>query len=330
MSQRRPKTISGAASIASVGVSTTTSSMAAVVPPASFSLDGNENSEDLNSLDDMTGNAAVAESVQVHMTRLKKWKESAFAVALTEPTWEAEAQKLSWTGERSYHRLNGRTIVPTEDEDDLTEMDLHPDTTGCLCCSALICPYLGAGRVGNMCILHSTTERIEEVDEDLETGEVKTRRFTRPKLLCVLGPYWPMLLFVTYPLIFTVSGWAFMVSIYPGNKPFVVVAAWVLLTGGLIGALGLTGCRDPGILYRQAQAPPQNENAWRWNDQAQTYRPRGAHFDADTGVIIEEFDHTCPWTGTAIGKRNMLSFQFFVCLVFICLIMDIFLITGAF
>lgn len=37
----------------------------------------------------------------------------------------------------------------------------------------------------------------------------------------------------------------------------------------------------------------------------------------------------CPWTGTAIGKKNMYSFQWFVGLVFVCLIMDIFLITGA-
>ena len=45
-------------------------------------------------------------------------------------------------------------------------------------------------------------------------------------------------------------------------------------------------------------------------------------------VIIEEFDHTCPWTGTAIGKKNMGSFQWFIGMVFICLIMDIFLLTA--
>jgi hypothetical protein len=36
-----------------------------------------------------------------------------------------------------------------------------------------------------------------------------------------------------------------------------------------------------------------------------------------------------PWTGTAIGKKNMRAFQCFVALVFTCLIMDIFLLTGA-
>jgi hypothetical protein len=50
----------------------------------------------------------------------------------------------------------------------------------------------------------------------------------------------------------------------------------------------------------------------------------------DTGVIVEEFDHTCPWTGTAIGRKNMFPFQMFVCLVFLCMVLDIFILTGSF
>ena len=37
---------------------------------------------------------------------------------------------------------------------------------------------------------------------------------------------------------------------------------------------------------------------------------------------------SCPWTGTAIGAKNMFSFQCFVGLVFVCLMMDIVLLTG--
>lgn len=37
---------------------------------------------------------------------------------------------------------------------------------------------------------------------------------------------------------------------------------------------------------------------------------------------------SCPWTGTAIGSKNMSSFQCFVALVFVCLILDIVLLTG--
>ena len=99
-----------------------------------------------------------------------------------------------------------------------------------------------------------------------------------------------------------------------------LVLGWLVITLALIVALSLTGCRDPGIMYRHPRPPPQNENQWRWNDQAQTFRPRLAYYDSDTAVMVEEFDHTCPWTGTAIGKGNMFPFQCFVCLVFVCLV----------
>jgi palmitoyltransferase ZDHHC9/14/18 len=128
------------------------------------------------------------------------------------------------------------------------------------------------------------------------------------------------LIFVTYPLIFGVSGWAFTVAILPGKKHPMLVLGWLVITLALIVALSLTGCRDPGIMYRHPRPPPQNENQWRWNDQAQTFRPRLAYYDSDTAVMVEEFDHTCPWTGTAIGKGNMFPFQCFVCLVFVCLV----------
>lgn len=29
-------------------------------------------------------------------------------------------------------------------------------------------------------------------------------------------------------------------------------------------------------------------------------------------ALIYDFDHLCPWTGTAIGKGNMKAFKFFV------------------
>ena len=110
-------------------------------------------------------------------TRVKKWKESPFAVGLTEPTWEAERLGMSGRGGRK--------------NDDLPILDdeyLPRDTTGCLCCSAIVCSYLGAGRVGNMAVLSSTTEWVEFVEQDEETGEEKVTRYTRPKLNWVVGP----------------------------------------------------------------------------------------------------------------------------------------------
>lgn len=235
-----------------------------------------------------------------HARRLQQWKESPFACGFTMPTWKEER-------ERGRH--------PGDDE-------LMPDTSGCLCCSSLVCPYVGAGRVGNMAVLHMTTEHVERIDTDEETGDERVTRYKRPKIQCVVGPYWPMLLFVTYPLILVVSFLSLTTLLQ--DKPSVpgLLFVWTLMTVGLIVSLGCTACSDPGILYRIDEPPPQEESLYRWSDQTQTYRPRTAIYDTDTGVVVRGFDHTCPWTGTAIGENNMLPFQTFVCLVFMCLVVS--------
>jgi len=140
----------------------------------------------------------------------------------------------------------------------------------------------------------------------------------------VVGPFWPMYLFVTWPLVLCVSGLTLLTAL-PHKHPFVILA-WFVATTLLFWSLFNVGCRDPGILRRTSKAPAAD---WRWNDRALTYRPRRAIYDTDCACIIEDFDHTCPWTGTAIGKNNMLYFQVFVSHVFICLIVDILLLTNA-
>mmetsp|Transcript_18824 Transcript_18824/g.43787 ORF Transcript_18824/g.43787 Transcript_18824/m.43787 type:complete len:291 (+) Transcript_18824:3-875(+) len=207
----------------------------------------------------------------------KHWMESPFAVGLVEPTWKDEegAQCTPRTAAREWTRGE----------------EISPDSSGCLCCSGLVCSRLGAGRVGNMAVLWQKTEWVEEVELDEETGERTTRRFTRPRLLCLMGPYWPMLLFVTYPLILGVSIWTFH-SVLSKSSSYLLLFAWFICTFGLITALGLTAFRDPGILYRTSRPPPQEEGIWRWNDTAQTFRPRGAFYDPDCAVVVQDFDHT--------------------------------------
>ena len=99
-----------------------------------------------------------------------------------------------------------------------------------------------------------------------------------------------MLLFVTYPLIIGVS-LVTLVTTIPKKHPMIGFA-WLILTIGLIGCLALTAFRDPGILPRYERPPPNEELTWRWNDRAHSYRPRGAWYDPDTAVIVEQFDHT--------------------------------------
>ena len=199
---------------------------------------------------------------------VKNWKESAFACGLTAPTWRDEQTRPSPHENRA----------------------LPPDETGCLKCSAYICAWMGASRVGNMAVLKQSQEWVEEITVDEETGQTVTRRYTRPRLDVVVGPYWPMLVFVTYAIIFSVSIWTIKAGIWGKGKPPVLIFAWFCLTMGLIVALALTACRDPGILYRMRDEPM--DDTWRWSDPADSYRPRNAWFDSDTAVIVEGFDHT--------------------------------------
>eukprot|EP00565_Helicotheca_tamesis_P007378 CAMPEP_0185727030 /NCGR_PEP_ID=MMETSP1171-20130828/2831_1 /TAXON_ID=374046 /ORGANISM="Helicotheca tamensis, Strain CCMP826" /LENGTH=331 /DNA_ID=CAMNT_0028395501 /DNA_START=150 /DNA_END=1145 /DNA_ORIENTATION=+ len=255
----------------------------------------------------------------------RHWQESPYAVGLVEPTWRDE---LTRRGGRDDDDEDGngpnRSMC-----DDLCSDEMDP-TCGCLIASGVVCSRLGAGRVGNMAVLKERSVLVEEevVDEEAGEGEdepkTTVRRVYKNKIEIVVGPYWPFMMCVTYPLIFGVSGLTAVKAI-PGKHP-IFIAAWSACTFGLIYSLFSVGCRDPGILTRH-RSPPHA--SWRWNDQAQTYRPRRAVYDTDCACVIEEFDHTCPWTGTGIGKKNMTAFQSFVALIFICLIMDILLLTGA-
>eukprot|EP00559_Dactyliosolen_fragilissimus_P001850 CAMPEP_0184865598 /NCGR_PEP_ID=MMETSP0580-20130426/18603_1 /TAXON_ID=1118495 /ORGANISM="Dactyliosolen fragilissimus" /LENGTH=466 /DNA_ID=CAMNT_0027364871 /DNA_START=27 /DNA_END=1427 /DNA_ORIENTATION=- len=183
------------------------------------------------------------------------------------------------------------------------------------------------------------------------TDTSATPQATR-KISLIVGPYWPMMLFVTYPIILFVT---FLTAknaifkqgggLYKHSLPLTIV--WCALSLGLCYSLFSVSCRDPGILLRHHNPPPSpptsscihdsssykqqqqySRGTWRWNDKAQTYKPPGAFYDTDCAVVIEDFDHTCPWTGTAIGKKNMPAFQAFIALVFICLVMDMVLLTA--
>ena len=128
------------------------------------------------------------------------------------------------------------------------------------------------------------------------------------KIFVIVGPYWRMLLFVTLPLLlFIPAGCA---ALFPYHHPAVIAlysAVWLWC----IVMLLLTALRDPGILPRIREKPDPGDR-WHFNSQAETFRPPFAVFDTACNVVIENFDHTCPWTGTAIGKNNLHTFYCFV------------------
>lgn len=231
-------------------------------------------------LDDPSGDESNLEPLSIEdryeverkAAKLKHWKESPFAVG---------AVGISWEDELSREGNNGCCQQCCSEE---------VDANCCICCSGYFCSKLNAGRVGNMAVLKESMEWVEVVEVDEEAGTETTRKYQRPRLECVVGPFWPMLMCVTYPLILGVSLWTALVAM-PG-KPLAVKLVWGALTLALIYSLAKTACTDPGILYRHAKPPPQEENSWRWSDQGQTYRPRGAYYDTDCAVVVQDFDHT--------------------------------------
>ncbi len=143
-------------------------------------------------------------------------------------------------------------------------------------------------------------------------------------LVGMVGPYWIVPAFFTYPIILIVSFWTARKVIY---QHVALIAVWCTLTFIMILSLSLVACRNPGIMYRQVEMPGEG---WLWNDQARTFRPKNAKFDPDCQAVIEGFDHTCPWTGTGIGRQNICAFRVFLGSLVACLILDIIIITNPF
>lgn len=185
--------------------------------------------------------------------RVQHWKESEFAVGLVDVTW-ADSRRNNRAG--------------SEREVNLTA-------------SAYICPLLGAGRVGNMAVLRQSTV-YQEVRR--ENGTIE--RVERPKLDCVVGPYWIMPAMITFPIILVLSFLTLRKVMY---QHVAIIVVWSVLTVLLITSLLLVACRNPGIMYRYNEIQQED---WRWNDQARTFRPKSAKYDPECAAVIEGFDHT--------------------------------------
>ena len=70
------------------------------------------------------------------------------------------------------------------------------------------------------------------------------------RLDCVVGPFWPVMLFVTFPLVVGIS-LIVAVTCLPALNPGFAVGMVVLMLATAI-ALGKTATTDPGILHRRA------------------------------------------------------------------------------
>jgi len=149
-------------------------------------------------------------------------------------------------------------------------------------------------------------------------------------LYCVVGPYWTMMLCCTTPLILVPCffGAMFMATrVHPAVT--VLFCSMALFT---LGSLWKTATTDPGLVLRRAENPADEGNArdkkkWAWDDRTKSWRSITARYAADCNVLVDEYDHTCPWTGTAIGRGNIFYFYMFTGSL---LPLVIFLVVGVF
>eukprot|EP00942_MAST-04A_sp_MAST-4A-sp1_P000411 g411.t1 len=177
----------------------------------------------------------------------------------------------------------------------------HPLTEELACIPNMPGNLVRVGKLYVCCVKNS--------EGKLVTNNNRGNMTLRPKdLKWTVGPCWPMLL-CTYSLIIGISSTVY-ISYLP-TLPWIFSVGGLLLLGIVVIALTKTACGNPGILPRVTTVP-EGEERWRWNDSAQSYVPPGATYCQESQVIVYDYDHFCPWTGTTIAGGNMSAFSCFV------------------
>merc|ERR1712194_512027 len=92
------------------------------------------------------------------------------------------------------------------------------------------------------------------------------------------------------------------------------VYVYAALLGLTLLSLSMVSCRDPGLVERIIDEEACGAG-FVWNEQVGSFRPADARYCGECKVMIDNYDHFCPWTGTGIGNNNMCCFKIFVSLV---------------
>jgi len=103
------------------------------------------------------------------------------------------------------------------------------------------------------------------------------------------------------------------------NQQVIWIIGLVLVAITVVALLA-TSWSDPGIVPRYTQQNEAPFESWSWSQKAQCWKPRNAQYDEETQTLVTDFDHFCPWTGTAIGGGNMKQFTCFTSMLCILLL----------
>jgi hypothetical protein len=140
------------------------------------------------------------------------------------------------------------------------------------------------------------------------------------KVRWMVGPYWNMLI-VTYSILLLISVLIYGVLV-PRSISFFTLSIGLNLTITTFVLLTMTACRDPGIfprhtrplVWRLAQLKNTSkrilrlslgvshtqwfvqESDWTYSGQAGSFRPPKTIYCKETELLIEGYDHFCPWS----------------------------------
>ncbi|GMH52974.1 hypothetical protein TrRE_jg6319 [Triparma retinervis] len=169
----------------------------------------------------------------------------------------------------------------------------YPRLQACCCVSTGLAKYY----VGNMPVLLSNPDG-------------------SPRL--IMGSWWPFCVGITVPLIAGAVTIVAALVLVP-MAPLYITLLYFALVAVTLGALFSVSCRNPGLVSKREKVVGPNvstdsvdRSKWIWNDRVKSFRPRGALYCDTNDVVVEEYDHFCPWTGTSIGGGNMQAFKVFV------------------
>jgi len=112
--------------------------------------------------------------------------------------------------------------------------------------------------------------------------------------MVIAGPCWPFCCFVTLPLILGASGAVSYWLILRDNAALPLWVAYIYfpVLGFVLAALFSVSCQDPGLMERVTDEEA-GEGGWFWNEQVGSYRPPGALYCRECGVLIQDYDHLC-------------------------------------
>lgn len=169
-------------------------------------------------------------------------------------------------------------------------------------------------KLGKMMVLCECT--VNEEDQFLMPTD-------NDKIRWMVGPYWNMLL-VTYAVILVITILVYD-TVIPKRQDVEIVVGLVLTSLTLL-FLSLTAFSDPGIFPKHER--PKGPN-WSYSGQAQSFRPPNVIFCRESMLLIEDYDHFCPWSGTVIGGKNLKFFHCFVSCLVLTMIYDVVVLSLA-